>query len=456
MGQTLELKPGFSLASPFFWVFLATIFSVLSTVALIAGFPIILPVVITVIIAGTVLLFDAPLLLLFGLILIRMSLDYTAQFYSFSLQSITLSLSQLLGIGIALLGLLVIIKHIRELRRFPLVLPFLILLAWGAATLSYSIAPRTGLQELVRIFDLFTLSFLAFIAVRTKHDFRKLFFVILLSGILPVLFAFIQLALGIGFSDPNVSTPRIFGTFSHPNVFSLYLFVITTINFIVLYRFDLTPIKKFFFLVSFFLFTLTLFLTFSRVAWVALFLFIFVLGVWRYRLLLIPLFLLPLMLFLLSSDFQERILDSFQSDPDSSILWRQNLWSDMTTQAFSDGRQWVGTGIDTFPLVSESLRGIRLGSNDAHNDFVKFFIDGGFIGLSVFLVFLLGIFSVIVRNIRSCKDLENRELFIFLGIVFVILETSALTDNIFKNTPVQWLFFIALGGLLALQKKRSE
>jgi len=40
-------------------------------------------------------------------------------------------------------------------------------------------------------------------------------------------------------------------------------------------------------------------------------------------------------------------------------------------------------------------------------------------------------------------------------IFFLTLELSALTDNIFKNTPVQWLFFTAFGALLALSEKKK-
>ncbi len=440
-----------------FWMFLGAFFSLGLTLALVFSWSPMLPLFATLAIAATVLLFNEPFLLLGVLIVVRMTLDYTASFYSLTLNNTVLSLSQIFGIGIAFLGIIISIRYRNLLLNFPLFFPFVFLLSWGAFTMFYSISPITSLQELVRIFDLFSVAFLAFFAVKNTRNIRRLFFVLFLSSLLPILFGIGQFFLRIGLVDPNVDTPRIFGTFSHPNVFSLYLFVITVCTFSFLLFLALSKKERLFALLLLGVVGITLLLTFSRVAWVALFLFFFAVGIFRYRLALIPLIFIPILLFSVSDTFQSRVLSSFASDPDSSLLWRKNLWKDVTTQAFADQRVVVGTGLDTFPLVSENLRGIKLGSNEAHNDFVKFFIDGGLVGLTVFIVFLSSIGWILVRHAKMTPDPILRNLFWFLFLLFIILEISALTDNVFKNTPVQWLFFALLGAVLgreaALLKK---
>lgn len=433
---------------PMVWIFLGAFLSTGLTISLIFSWSPVIPIFMILALIATVLLFQEPFLLLSVLIVIRMSLDYTASFYVVSLGDFSLSLSQLFGIGVALLGMFLVLRHRASLFNFPLLFPFALLLIWGLFTIFYSIAPTTSLQELIRIFDLFSVAYFAFLAVKKTQDIKRLFVVFFLSSLFPLLFGLGQFILHIGLIDPNVETPRIFGTFSHPNVFSLYLFVIAVYVFSYFFFLAQSHKEK---QLSFLLLCvvgITLLLTFSRVAWIALFLFFFALGIFQYRLALIPLIFVPMLLFSISDAFQSRMMSSFASNPDSSLLWRKNLWKDVTTQSFADQRQFVGTGLDTFPLVSESLRGIKLGSNEAHNDFVKFFIDGGFVGLTVLFLFLASIALIIAQHARHTPDPILKNLLWFLFLLFVILEISALTDNVFKNTPVQWLFFALLGAVL--------
>lgn len=97
----------------------------------------------------------------------------------------------------------------------------------------------------------------------------------------------------------------------------------------------------------------------------------------------------------------------------------------------------LGSGMDTFPKVSESVRGTNQGPNDPHNDFVKFFVEGGLVGLSVFLLYLFSLGYLLIKKYRQARPGSALRLaFGIMFIFFLTLELSALTDNIFKNTPV--------------------
>lgn len=408
-------------------------------------------------ILSLVLLFQSPLLLLFLLVIVRMSLDYSSQFVSISLYDITLTLSQLVGVGIAFLGILVLIMKRTSLPRFPLNFPFLVIFLWGGLTLLYSLYPRVTLQELLRVFDLFALGFLAYATIRTTRDFQYLLQAFFISSILPILFGLYQFVFHIGLSDENVSILRIFGTFSHPNVYSLYLFAMIVFGVMYLVLFAESGLKRILMLSILGIFATMLLLTFARVAWVALFLFVFLVSLFRYRLLLFPLFLFPFVLFVFSPSFQSRVSESFHPDPDSSIVWRQTLWNDVTVATRQDNRVLLGAGMDTFPKISESVRGTNHGPNDPHNDLVKFYVEGGIIGVAALIIYLGSIATILIRRYRSSR--RGSALQIAFGILFIFfltLELSALTDNIFKNTPVQWLFFTALGALLALSDQKKQ
>lgn len=453
--MTPSINPLFR--EPLLWIFLITLTALGMTAALILQLSLFLPLFLVATILAILLLFRAPIILLFSLIIVRMSLDYSSQFFSVTLYNISLSLSQLLGLSIALLGIMVFILKRKNLIDFPLNTSFFILFLWGGATLFYSLYPKTSLQELLRIFDLFTLGFLAYATIKTTKDFKHLLQAFFASSILPILFGLYQFVFHIGLQDENVSVLRIFGTFSHPNVYSVYLFslvVFGCLYFILFAEYGWRRLTMLFVLGAF---IAMLLLTFARVAWVALFLFTFLISLFRYRYLLIPLFLIPFVLFTYSQTFQNRVNESLTINPDSSIVWRQTLWHDVIIHSLQDDRLWFGSGIDTFPKVSESVRGTTNGPNDPHNDFVKFFIEGGVVGLALFIVYLLSLFTLLVRKYRASRKGNALKLaFGFMILFFITLELSALTDNIFKNTPVQWLFFTALGALLSLSEQKEN
>ncbi len=451
----MEQNPG-SLKKQLLFIFLLGILAFGTALAGVFSLPFFVPLAIVSAIFGLVLLFSRPLLLLSALIILRMSLDYSSQYFTLSLFNITLSLSQIVGLGIATIGIMTLVLKRNELPRFPVNFPALLILLWGAVTFFYSLSPKDTLEELLRFFDLFTLSFLAFITIRKTEDFRTLLLAFFASSLLPIAFGFYQLAFNIGFQDADVSVPRIFGTFSHPNVFSLYLFSMIVLGILYFILFVKSRRERLISLIFLFILTVTLLLTFARVAWVALFLFIFFLALFRYRLLLFPLILFPLVLFTFSTPFQDRVIDSLRPGLDSSIVWRQNLWHDVTTKSIQDGNLWWGNGMDTFPLVSESLRGTRLGSNDPHNDFVKFFVEGGIVGVGVYIIYILSLFFLLLHGyIKSRPKSALRVSFALMTFFFLTLEVSSLSDNVFKNTPVQWVFFIMLGALLSLLQKEK-
>lgn len=430
-------------------------------------FSLLIPVILFSGVGLFILFLERPLVFLALLVIIRMSLDYSSQSISFTIQDLTLTLSQLVGLSIALLGFFVIITRPKELALFRLKMPFLLLILWGVFTLLYSIAPFVSLTEIIRIFDLFVIAFLAFVFINKTQDYFFLLGAILFSALLPSIMALYQFVFQIGFVDADVVIPRIYGTFAHPNTLSLFLFSLLVVTLI----FTFTKKKASFFasdepkmkpssliLLAFFgLFGFLLLLTFARVAWIVTFLFALFYAFFRHPRFLLPLIVLPLILVLLSPSIQERIGDTLSPDPDSSIVWRKTLWNDVITKNLQDDRLLLGSGINTFPLFADTLRETLPGSNDAHNDLVKFFIEGGLVGLLVFFLFYLLLFRLLfgLKNDSTLSPFQ-RETALILILFLSCLLVASLSDNVFKNTPVQWIFFLLLGALLALTDKPSS
>ena len=406
--------------------------------------------------AGAIILAArSPLWLILSLVVIRMSLDYFGDIVSLPItQSLSVTLSQSIGVGVAILGILAIILHreVRSALRFTV--PLGIMFLWGLVSLLVSISPGDTIRELLRIFDIAALAILAYMSVRDVRDYRLILGSIFVSSIAPIGAGIYQYANGIGFSDDAVSIPRIFGTFSHPNVFSLYLFVlIATVVIAAVIRERRDTLSTVRLIVMTGIFAATLILTYTRVAWVILFLFILFLTLARWRILLLPLIILPLLLYVIILPFQERVDSIFQADPGSSVAWRQVMWKSTIQKTLSEGNSLTGYGMSTFPLVSDSLDDPSIGANEAHNDFVKFFVEGGVVGLLAYLGYLVTLNLALLRRSWETRKWPNTPEHIIFLILFGLtlsLTAASLSDNVFKNTPVQWILWILIGASIKL------
>lgn len=451
--MTLLASPSLNWNNPLMWVGGSTALLMLMLFSLMLGISFWLPLISGFGLLSLWLLFRAPLILLSLLFIVRMSLDYSSQYVRLEIGQLSLSLSQLLGLGIAALGIAFIVRHLAKLKNYALLIPFLIISLWGSFTLAYSISPSATLSELLRFFNLFVIGFIAFVAIERYRDFRTLLHAIFLSSMLPILFGIFQFVMGIGLQDENVSIPRIFGTFSHPNVYSLFLFALVALATLYFLVFAKTRESKVFIISYLALLIATLLLTYARIAWIALFVFLFLIALWRFRLFLIPLILFPLVLITFVPMIQDRVDEALHPTPDSSITWRKNLWHDMYVKTGYENRELLGSGMDTFRLSSEQLRGLRFGSNDPHNDFVKFYVEGGIIGVIVLILYIGSFLVLVTRIYQKTPSHSLRTLAMLSGFVVLTLLLASLSDNIFKNTPVQWLLWTLLGGLLALYQQ---
>ena len=411
------------------------------------------PIVVTLSIIAAVLLFEQPLLFLFALFFIRMITDYTSQNINAQFFNVSFSLSQMLGIGIAALGMPFLIKHHRRIARYPLIAAFSVLIGWGCFSLLFSIDISRTLSDIIRIFDIFVIGCIAFVAIQNYADFQKFIWVMLCSSIIPLIAGFAQFALGIGLQDESVSFARIFGTFAHPNVYSLYLFSVMVCASLFLLSTETkrtSNIRILFGTIILTSSTVMLILTFARVAWVVAFLFFFLLALWKKPLLLIPVICIPFFIFATSETFQDRVLQTFHQSSNSSVSWRTMIWEDMIERTQSENRTIYGYGLEAFPRAAEQLRGTRFGSNEAHNDYVKFFVEGGIIGLLAFLSYITLIFRSMYRAYTTTASPQIRLIFGVLILFLFTILIAALSDNIFKNTPLWWVFFSLLGGALSL------
>lgn len=400
------------------------------------------------------ILFISPLLFLSLLIIIRASIDALSETIFFPISDeISITASQAFGIFTVLLAIPFLISSARSPRKPPLFYPFLLLIGWGALTASYSvdasITSGTG-YEVTRLLTIFFIFTLAYTSVQTKRHWKFLLNALLVSAILPFLIAVYQLISGIGYHDEAFGLARIYGTFAHPNVFATFFVAVAAVTFIT-FESSKASAGRLASIFSGALACLAVLFSYTRIAWLALSIFIFTILTKKSAKWIPALLLGGLSLYVFSDSIRDRVNEAFSFSSTSSILWRFTTWNDAITYTLQSGRIWFGSGLNTFSSVLESIRGIRFTVNDPHSEFIRAFVEGGIIGLAVTLFFYGSILLTLFLSWqRRNLSTEGKNTFFILFSLWIALTLASFTDHILRSTPLQWVVWSLMGGAFAV------
>lgn len=387
-----------------------------------------------------------------ALVLLRPSLDIFRQ-KEFQIHSSLpyLNLNIIIGGLVFLICLIFILKNFKSIRLIPLFYPIVFFLGLLLISIFYSMDALISIKEFIRLASIFLLYFLAYKLIKNRKDWIVLLKIILISYILPGIFALIQLIGGFGLPDDFGGFNRIYGTFAHPNLFAFYTFFILGIVISLLLSLSETKDNNavlwknfnfYIWIASGFL-VLLLFTTYSRSALACLFIFIIFFGVLKYRKLLLAGLFLFLIAYFFSDIFQQRLWELITLDPYGSVVWRFRLWQDIIPASL--WQPWFGYGLGTFSKLVEFYRGFELGSLEAHNDYLKIFVENGILGLIAYswliVALLLKLFKIFRKSISQEKVLG-------LGILVICLSLfiASFFDNVLRTTALQWNFWILLAG----------
>jgi len=388
---------------------------------------------------------------LLGLVLLRPSLNIIGhQEIQIHPSLPSFNINALIGVLVFFIGLFVLIKNIKTIRLIPLFWPIFFFIGFSFFSIFYSINSPESIREFIRISTIFLLYFLTYKLIQEEKDWNLLLKFILISYIFPGIVAFGQFALGMGLPDEFGGFNRVYGTFNHPNPFAFYTFFILGIAIALILsqkKEIITKLdKKWLWILASPLIFL-LFATYTRSALACLIIFVFVLGVLKYRKFLLGGAFLFLIAYFLSDIFQQRLWELFTLDPYGSIVWRLRLWRDI--MPISLWQPWFGYGLGTFENLVEYYRGFEWGSLEAHNDYLKIFIENGIVGLISYISLILGtlfyLFKIFKKSIAQEKTLALSILIISISL-FII----SFFDNILRTTALQWNFWILLGGWLKI------
>ncbi len=311
------------------------------------------------------------------------------------------------------------------------------------------------------IFSYAAIFILPFFLVKSRADYGKWMRVVLWSALIPVLFAFFQLATGRGYPSQTDEGFRIQSTFTHPNIFAFYLVLMVSLMFSV-YKgklVALSPLVRRFFPVFMLVLLVLLLFTKTRSAWAAGFAFFFFYALLLERRLLLPVILLPL-LALAIPEIRDRITDLTTGNERilyeklNSYAWRKLMWTS-GLEWMESTRYLFGYGLGSFKYYSPIFFPLA-GQSDfgAHSVYVQLIFEAGAAGFMSFIWLMLSV----IRRLRALFPVDRVTAVVMIMLI-VEYAFFSYSDNVLDYLSFNWYFWFVVGAgcaLAAVERAKSS
>ncbi len=347
----------------------------------------------------------------------------------------------------ALFALIILINNFRDLREKPLLFLWLIFFAWSVYSLTYSFNITESIKELARYASIIFSLALGATLIKTNDDLTKLIKVIVWSALFPSLIALYQFFTNSGWPENGVN--RLYGTMIHPNMLAFYLLLSITLAMFVFLTVKKSRLEAYVYLFLAFFFSFILAFTYTRGAYLALLLIILLVGLFKFRKLLVAAALVFLLFYLSSVSFQDRFNTIFNGDNSGSIAWRWRLYYD----GFSYVKEHPvsGYGVGLAEEVIARNRDFRLGATQPHNDYMRLALEGGLVSLSLYSLLIIILIVRFLKFYRLEKRARLRIINIFMFSLACSIYLASFGDNILSDTALEWHFWTLVGALFAVQ-----
>lgn len=380
----------------------------------------------------------------------------------FSLGGLNIGVGAVLNALMILIALLFLIErpaHFDQAQprpRIPLWAPLVLLVLMGSVIRSPD--PSNALRTFLVLLSYAAVFVIPFFLAKTDDDIRASIRIVLLSSLLPALYAFVDIA--TNWNGGGAEGFRLKSSFSHANIFAFYLLLVISLLF---YRLrekteQVTGVKRWAFVAYMVLLLGFLVLTKTRSAWLACFFVFGVYGALFERRMLLYLMIVPALALLLP-DIQDRLLNlTAVNDYDpyaqlNSFDWRLEIWK--------AGIAWmqplallIGYGLDSFIYYSPQFFSLAGNSNPgAHNVYVQWFFETGALGMLCFVWMFYCVFRLLAR--RRTTDKAGTAIMMSLVAAYLVVCAS---DNMVDYLSFNWYFWFIVGTVcsVAIAERRAS
>lgn len=365
------------------------------------------------------------------------------------------------GVGALINALIIFIAMLFVIER-PGVITRRVASIWGpvllvaCAALAYAPDFREGLRMLLALTSYCAVFVIAFYVVRSKSDFELCVTTILLSSLIPVLYAFVDIAQNINTFSPDGF--RLKSTFSHANIFAFY--IVLNIS-LLIYRLKTSLMKasaatRWVFISYMLLLLGLLVMTKTRSAWAACFVIFAVYGLFFERKYLIYLAFSPVIALLIPS-VRDRFLDLgsgneyVQYAKLNSFAWRLLLW-ESSIEWMTKVKSVFGYGLNSFKHYSPVF--FPLAGNThfgAHSTYVQWYFEAGIVGILSAIWMYARLFFTL--KLGTGRDKLRTAISITLAIEYLFF---AFSDNMLDYLAFNWYFWFFMGAACAVTMLPQE
>jgi O-antigen ligase len=376
------------------------------------------------------------------ILFMRPLIDNFSGFSIFPSLSFDLNVPAFFGIIVIFLLSFFIFSQRKLLKKLPLKYLWIIFILIISLTTFSSINKIASFYEITRIISIFLFFITAFILTKEK---RKPIFIIygfIASSIIPFIIATYQLLTGSGLADSSGINSRIFATFSHSNSFASFALIIIALLFYLLIT-EKSKNKRFLWGMMTTWSLVLLIATYSRGAWLAILIFLLVLGLTKYIKIIFTVVVPIIIIFAFIPTINERIQDLYKAPITSSVTWRILQW-ERAYEMFID-KPLTGQGIGTELIAHEKYYGFYAGNRYAHNDFLRVALETGIFGFIVYFLLITVILKTLFVNFKKShlKNIKTFNLIIFA--LFVAITSFSLSSNTLRETVTQWYLWSLIG-----------
>lgn len=402
---------------------------------------------------GILFVYDRRMMLVL-ILLFRAAGDVVLETTRFSLGGYQTGVGGLINAFVILLAIVLTAENYRSIPRKSIYVwfPFMAICIVAAVI---SPAPGEAIKVLLVQVSYFAMFVSAFHLIRTREDFDYCVRLVLWSSALPLLYAFVQIAMGLSIGLNNFYF-RLQSTFSHPNIFAFYLTLLLYLGFYLFKTMGANVKIRYRIFMVLYLGTLIvmLLLTKTRSAWLSALLGFVVYALFFERRYLLFLFVLPV-LALLIPGITDRFSDLGQGNEVvlygklNSFAWRVYLW-ECALNWIAPKYYAFGQGLYSFRHFSGvffPLAGAEGGTAGpgAHSVFVQWIFEIGVLGLISYLY----IFYKAVRQLLQLWKVERLVALILLVSIANYLIVN-FSDNLADYLSFNWYFWFIIGSGVAL------
>ena len=367
--------------------------------------------------------------------------------------------TMMLGTALVPLIFLILLSRKFEIDGLTAFILIFILLSMIVATMS--LVPRSSIQIaiLTSIYAMSAPAIIAIIKTRKSTDFFILIFVA--SAGITGLFGMYQFFRGHS-SDLWLDTElfaeirgRITSTFGNPNVYATFLLLAIPITAACIIFFK----NKFIKLCAMGatgLLLVNLLLTYSRGAYVALALsvFVFILLIEK-RLVVLMMFFVAILPMFLPPTILARLL-SIVNLTDTSTMFRMAIWQGSIRMIGDFWVSGIGQGLEAYHMVYPYYALAAAGTRHSHNLFLQMLVEVGLGGFLVFLGIVAYFFRVQANFLRNTQDLRLRVMSaaIVAGMIGFLIQS--VFDYTFFNFSIVLGFYLFVGLGTAFARSYSD